>query len=252
MNEENTLSKFEKMMILHNDIIKNRVLFKISSLTYKGTPMKVDEFHLPFKVMKIVLSKRYKIDDTDLSEVQIAKIGEVYKINLKECYKSLDVMLSALGEISIFVIDASKFKDISDPQKVLKDIYQDEKSKIEDYVPNAILDTEKHYYNFVYDLFATIDYLNHSDYIITKHTTTENDGEQERLPYGIIERRIKIRRLKKIYLEQEETHRVGSKHRYKYRVRGHFRAQENNKSIWIADHVRGGDGTIFIPKEYEF
>ena len=141
------------------------------------------------------------------------------------------------GELEVKSVDQSD-KEIAG--KTLSEISLQQREKI---ISNAT--AEKWVYNFVYDVMATIDSINHSEYVVTTHTTKHESGA--RLSRGGVERRIKIKHTHSI---SEATGR-GTKHRYKYRVRGHWRHQSDDKKTWIRDHVRGGDGTIFISKEYE-
>jgi len=102
-------------------------------------------------------------------------------------------------------------------------------------------------YNFCYDIVATMDLINNSEYVVTKHSTCS--VTKKKIGKGIIQRRIKIKHTKPTVSPKATG--TGTKHRYKYRVRGHWREMEDGKRTWIKDHVRGGDGTIFIPKEYD-
>lgn len=241
---------FNKALLVH----ENRVIFHADELSYKGTLMKASEVNLPFEAMDIFLRNSYKIEDKKIEVVKLLKKDGVLIVSISENIH-LKVKVSSLGEIIIEVQDQTdvntQLKNVVTQDQILNDISSGKAFRDEHFLA-PILDVEKHYYNLVYDLLATIDYLNHSETVITTHTTTEKDGKQVKLSKGKIERRIKIKHEYKVYSDNLVRHHKGSKHRYKYRVRGFYRTLADRKEVWVKDHVRGGDGSIFIPKEYEF
>lgn len=220
---------------------KERVVFFIKKLGVSGTPMSAKDIRLPFKMMDISLEVPYKITDgITASYLRILGNGKSFILAISKHSEALLFRILESGEIEIDTLERTKenLKSLSS--------YGYFFSKAMNIINER---NEKYFYNFVYDLLSTIDYLNHSEYVVTKHTKDKKTGRS--LKSGYVQMRIKIKHSKIKYISEEESiNKHGSKHRYKYRVRGHYRNLEN-KTIWINDFVKGGNGTIFIPKEYE-
>lgn len=241
----------QKLLHLFQYIKNNTVKFHTDFLGSRNTPMISKDFRLPFLGMDVSLGKAYKVNDIFITGFNITKFNNKYTLICYELNDLVNFQITETGEIIVETVDQTEFKKQSNEEMLMKAkmVFNGEKN-VDEVIFDAVVNKEKHYYNLVYDIIATIDYLNHSEYVVTKHTTTNTKEGIKKLPSGKIETRVKIRHTKNInYTGQKHE---GSKHRYKYRVRGHFRNYDGGEQIWIADHVRGGDGSIFIPKEYEF
>lgn len=251
-------SNEEKNKVLDGLIIKhqNRVVFNTDELCYRGTSMKAGEVNLPYEHMDIFFKIPYKINGEEIDKVIMSKNEGLILMCIFNFKTILKVKVFDTGEILIGVQDQSDWKERMKGEEDERLTALDETINGEYFGREELFkvkeDIEKHYYNFVYDVLATIDYLNHSETVVTTHTTTDKNGKQVKLPKGRIERRIKIKHTHKMFLDNLVNHHKGSKHRYKYRVRGFYRTLADGKEVWVKDHVRGGDGSIFIPKEYEF
>jgi hypothetical protein len=217
------------------NLMDNVVVFHTDTIGSTDAPMVADEFHLPFPSMQFVLRKPYFLNGFLLETISVVGVyGDRWALNSPQYPDAQSFQILPTGEIVVVSVDTEKI-NIFNYETVSPEVMR------EMLIPRK----EKYLYNFVYDVIATINHINNSEYVVTKHTTSS--VHNRKLKNGVIERRIKIRRTK--YASTPSTHK-GTKHRYKYRVRGHYRQLEKEK-IWIHDHVRGGDGTIFIPKEYE-
>ncbi len=232
--------KMESYYHKWQEILKETVTFYTPEIGYNNTPMETKNFHMPFPYMYINCETPYKFNDNvNVKSVRIVtgfSRNGMYDVVSKDFPEVISFNILETGEIEIMAIDSSKFH--------LEHLATTTEAESEEILKQR---HEKYLYNFVYDLISTMDHLNNSEYVVTKHSTNKTTGE--RLNGGIMERRIKIKRTK--YIHSAKATHTGTKHRYKYRVRGHWREVEGKEKIWIKDHVRGGDGTIFIPKEYE-
>lgn len=227
-------------------IEKETVIFHAEELGYSNTAMVAKNFHMPFPCMYIRLRKPYKMEDRLVHYLRLidttrntfsGKNMAQYSVVSNDFKDAVAFDILDTGEIVVKAIDVEKYS----PEIVSKMSTEEAKELL---FPKK----EKYLYNLVYDIISTIDHLNSTKYVVTEHTTDSQTGE--RLPSRKVERRIKIKQ-EKIRYSDSTTHSSGTKHRYKYRVRGHWRNLESGERVWIKDHVRGGDGTIFIPKEYE-
>lgn len=239
----NLMWSAEELAKAWKDIEAETVVFDADELGWSNAPMVAKDFHMPFRAMLVHLRKPYKFDDATVQYFRIIYGKEStpwwnqYQIASSDFPEVITFKVLETGEIEVRAIDTSKYgvKELSQMSE------EQAKSLLE---PRR----EKHLYNLVYDIIATIDYINNSEYVVTKHTTRKATGEK--LSGGMIERRIKIKHTKVKHAGYVGTGK-GTKHRYKYRVRGHWREFEDGSRTWVKDHVRGGDGSIFIPKEYE-
>lgn len=224
------------------------VNFYVDKLGYPYTPMVTSEFHLPFEEIKLRLKNSYKLDENlNIKTILVKKfhsefLNRGYGLNLFSEEFAEVIFFEILDTGEIVIATAPKTKETL--KKLVGNNY--EESLGEGYL---IVNSEKRLYNLIYDIISTIDHLNHCDYIITKHSTDKETGL--RLGNGIIQKRIKIRSVKYKYIyDDEHKKHTGGKHRYRYRVRGHWHTYKGKKK-WLKDYVKGGNGTIFIPKEYE-
>lgn len=221
----------------------DEVIFNCETLGYPQAKMVAADFKLPFSSMLFVVNEGVKLDnDQVVKHIRVIegvhyKMGRGFNVTCRELKESIEFKILESGEIEMIAIDTQAYGLVA-----IKTMSEEQSKKLLEPVH------EKWLYNFIYDLIATIEYINTSDHVVTKHTTRKNNPDLA-LPKGKFETRIKIKHTKPSTTTHPTGH--GTKHRYKYRVRGHWRTMQNGKTMWIKDHVRGGDGTIFIPKEYE-
>lgn len=249
VSEEFLEHPISSMMLRWETIIDEAVLFHGDKLGSQTATMMASEFHMPFYSMYFTFAKPYLFGDRKVSQLRLVDRWEAERIK------------GARGKVFRYAIVSNDFPDaisfnIRETGEIEVSSFDTDKFSLEEFASLSTEEAEemlkaKHesnLYNLVYDLIATIDDINNSQYIVTTHTTDRKTGQ--RLPSGKVQKRIKIKHVK---IKRPNYHGTGTgtKHRYKYRVRGHWRDYEDGKRTWIKDHVRGGDGSIFIPKEYD-
>lgn len=223
----------EMMKNLVDNLFTNAVTFNTDHWLQSGH-MDVAEFHLPFDSLFIYCKEFGARIFISESPVPILKNEDEMFIlkNLMVAFGDgldtrLMVSLWNTGEIEVYdALTMLRRAEAGDGFEKIK--------------------AEKENYILVYNILSTIDYINNADYVTTtkrEKKTNQYSGKRE----YIFNTTIKLKR------KQSSGHKTGTgvKHKYRYRVRGHWRTLENGKRIWVKNHVRGGDGTLFIPKEYE-
>lgn len=221
------------------------VNFFVENLDVVGSSMLAD-FHLPFQSIAVYLRKIYKVGNIPVDQFLFIEDFHAKAFSIVTTREELGQIFFRIldtGEIEIKNISFEDIKENKEYTKSTKDLNV--------LIANDdlfIKTHDKHLYNFIYEAISLIDDLNNSKYVVTKHTTSKVTGKQ--YSDGFIEKRIKIKSRRLNYVYDENKKREGTKHRYKYRVRGHWHHYHGIRK-WTLDYVRGGNGTIFIPKEYE-
>ena len=219
---------------LSEKFLRDMVIFKTQGWMHSNK-MIAKEFKLPFRLMSFEFSKPIPVwEGLETSSFEVCDMdNEGYSLMIPNMPYACGFRILESGEIDVFGLPYDREKNegfITYSTDTLKN----EVTKM----PQL--------FSFAYEVCSLIDYINNKEYVVTENTVKHRDSDGNTIKN--IQRRLKIKREKGGHTEATGK---GTKHRYKYRVRGHFRTLENGKEVWVHDHVRGGDGTIFIAKEYE-
>jgi len=238
-------------------VLLDTVEFHSEKLGDDNLKVEAESFHMPFPAMHITFSEPYDLNGEALKSIRIidrkiyggfsehdklpngVTIGR-YNIVSPDTDNVISFNVLETGEIEVSTMYADK--DLP----TYAAMSREESAEV---VKQADLHREAHMYNLVYDTITMFEYINRSKYVLTKHRRDKNTGQKR--PKDFPQLRIRIKHTKPLRDTDYKGTGKGTKHRYKYRVRGHWRELNSGKRTWVHDHVRGGDGSVFIPKEYD-